>query len=85
VQPGSGSGKWNKSDVVKPGKFRVEAKLTKANSFSIKKEVLDKITNECAYNETPFLAIDFVDRDMHVADSWVVVPYEWWVEHVRKE
>ena len=72
AQPGSGCGKWNKSDVVQPGKFRVEAKLTTLDKYSVTRKVLDKITSECAYNEVPFLIVDFMSRDMYLETSVVL-------------
>jgi hypothetical protein len=93
TQPGSGNQAGAKGDVRVRGELRVEAKLTKANSFSLKLEELNKIAGECSNGEKPVLVIDFLapgtDR---LRDRFAVLNYhdfERWLhaanEHRRSQ
>ncbi len=83
AQKGSGNQPGYKGDVRKRGKYRIEAKLTEAKSYTIKREILDKIRSECAGLEKPAVVIDFVDRNQTTEDRWVVIPYDDFLERVH--
>jgi hypothetical protein len=79
VQPGSGARPGNKGDTRRYGIFREESKFTFAQSFSLKKEILDKIRGECQGREEPVVNIEFRDKATgRVDDNWVVVPRHYW-------
>jgi Holliday junction resolvase len=61
--PGSGSGS-QKGDVKKAfGVFRIEAKTTKKKSFSVTKEMIEKIeVAALTTNELPVIIIEFIDE-----------------------
>lgn len=81
VQKGSGCLPWAKGDVRKRGVFRGESKFTTAQSFSLKRALLDKIRSECEGQEYPLLDIEFINKGTQRSeDRWVAVPYEVWVE-----
>jgi uncharacterized protein (AIM24 family) len=79
VQTGSGALPWAKGDVRKKGKFRAECKFTRAKSYSVTIETLNKIRSECASDETPVLDLQFLDKHGAVDERWVLVPYEVWI------
>lgn len=85
AQKGSGCLPWAKGDVRKKGSFRAECKFTKKRSFSLSREILDKIRGECEFNETPVLDVTFVDDQGRTEDHWVCVPYEMWLASNHKE
>jgi hypothetical protein len=85
TQKGSGCLPWAKGDVRKKGKFRAECKFTKKMSFSMSREILDKIRSECAFDETPVLDVTFIDANGRTEDHWVAVPYEVWLAQQNKE
>lgn len=62
VQPNSGAMSGAKGDVRKRGAFRLEAKFTRAESFALHLEDLEKIAGECAPSERPLLVIDFLEQ-----------------------
>lgn len=78
-QRGSGALAWAKGDVRKKGTFRAECKFTRAKSFILKTEILNKIRGECSFDETPVLDILFMDKDGRTDEHWVVIPYETWL------
>jgi Holliday junction resolvase len=61
--PASGSGDI-KGDVRKKGVYRIEAKTTQAKSFSVTREMIDKIeTHALSSGELPAIVIEFLDQD----------------------
>jgi hypothetical protein len=59
---GSGN-KIEKGDVRKVGIVRIEHKTTSRKSFSVTREMIDKIVNAgLACNEVPAIVIEFIDR-----------------------
>lgn len=83
VQPGSGALPGAKGDVRSRGKFRAECKFTKAKSFRVTRAILDKISSECSYGETPVLDIAFLNRVGQTEDRWVAIPYEDWLAKIN--
>jgi hypothetical protein len=84
TQPGSGCSPRAKGDVRKLGELRIEAKYTKARSYSLHLDDLRKILSECGEGEIATLVVDFLDpQSGRTTDSWAVVPYEDWIEKVR--
>jgi len=80
-QKGSGALLGNKGDVRLPGVLRGEMKFTTKRSFTLTREVLDKIRSECVGKERPFVGLRFVDPDTRATeDEWVIIPLEDW-EH----
>lgn len=79
AQKGSGNLPWAKGDVRKKGSFRAECKFTKKKSFSMTREILDKIRSECAFDETPVLDVTFIDNHGRSEDHWICIPYEVWL------
>lgn len=72
--PGSGSGK-QKGDVRAVGIARIECKTTSNKSFSVTREMIDKIENAAgATNEIPVIQIDLLDSDGRPAHRCAVVP-----------
>ena len=61
VTPGSGSGNV-KGDVRVKGLVRLENKTTDKKSFSLTREIIEKIEHAALNNnEIPFIQIDFID------------------------
>lgn len=82
-QKGSGSQLHAKGDVRKKGVFRVECKSTTAQSFSMKREILDKISSECLGMERPALDVLFLnDKTLREEDRWVAIPFLHFEEYV---
>ena len=75
---GSGNKPWAKGDVRKQGDLRGEAKQTRAKSYRITRQELNKIRGECAPDEDPFVAIWFCDTNWKAEDKWVLVPEAIW-------
>lgn len=72
--PGSGAGK-KKGDVQVNGIARIEAKATSRKSFSITRDMIDKITDGAgATNEVPIIQVDFLDPKGKLSHSCAVVP-----------
>lgn len=80
AQKGSGALPWAKGDVRKKGIFRAECKFTRAKSYTVTRETLEKIRSECDFGETPLLDIQFLDKHGASDDRWVMVPYDVWLE-----
>jgi hypothetical protein len=78
LTPGSGSGRV-KGDVRRfAGVIRIEAKTTSNKSFSVTKEMIDKLENACLpENELPAIIIEFLDergkpvKEVAVAPTYV--------------
>jgi hypothetical protein len=78
--PGSGSGRFVKADVRVKGLVRVEAKTTKHQSFSVTKELIQKIEMfGVGASEIPALHIEIDNEGSPV--SCYVLPV-WAVEHL---
>jgi hypothetical protein len=76
-QAGSGSLAHLKGDVRVRNKYRIEAKHTRAGSYRLERNELNKIRGECAGTEIPLFVIDFVDPQTGGApDRWVVVEFD---------
>ena len=75
-QPGSGNLPGAKGDVRVKGKLRIEAKFTKAESFSLKLDELYKIAQECHGLEKPVFVIDFLDNNTdRLRERFAVIPF----------
>ena len=77
-QKASGAMAHAKGDVRKHGILRIEAKFTKARSYTVHYDDLVKIRSECVSGETPAFQITFMDRDLQPIDEWMMVPYAVW-------
>lgn len=77
VQPGSGAGRA-KGDVRVPWHARVECKLTRAKSFSLKLSELEKIESEAIPPEMPIFEIEFQGVTPH--KRYAVIP-GWLLDH----
>lgn len=74
VTPGSGNQRV-KGDVRKLKVARIECKSTAAKSFSITREMVDKIESAgAAAGEVPAIVVDFVNERGDVQQSVCVVP-----------
>lgn len=81
VQPNSGAMTGSKGDVRKKGVFRLEAKFTHAESFSLQLDDLHKIAGECAGFEKPLVVIDFVEQGTSkLKDRFAVLQFD----HVKE-
>jgi hypothetical protein len=79
VQPASGARPGYKSDGRLYDKVRMEAKLTNAKAFSLKRSDLDKVRSECQGHEKPALIIDFKNKSTgRTEDRWAVIEYKEW-------
>jgi len=74
----SGAGD-EKGDVRVRGVLRIEAKTTKNKSFSVTREMIEKIEMAAATTgELPFLVIEFIDdtgrslKEVAVCPTWVI-------------
>ena len=66
LQPGSGSGKYNKGDV-KTAKWLCECKRTDKASYTLTEKVILKIENEAIMEgKEPLLEIEIGDRRVYV-------------------
>lgn len=63
TQPGSGSSKRAKGDVRLLGQYRGESKFTFARSYSLDRNVLEKILSECTDGEKPILFLDYKNKE----------------------
>lgn len=85
TQPMSGASSRAKGDVRKFGEYRGESKFTFAGSYSLTREVLDKITSECKHGEKPLLFLDFKNKENgRTRGSYVVLHESDFEELVRK-
>ena len=74
VTRGSGNGN-EKGDVRVKGIARIEAKTTTKKSFSITKEMLDKIEDAAvSSNELPAIVVEFIDQQGKKEKEVAVVP-----------
>lgn len=78
---GSGSGK-RKGDVRKTGVIRIEAKSTQKKSFSVTREMVEKIVNaSVGSDEIPAIVVEFLDGQGNPEESVAVVPI-WVLEEI---
>ncbi len=76
TQKGSGNQLSAKGDVRKKGIFRLECKSTTNKSFSMTREILDKISSECLRLERPGLDVLFLNpTTLREEDRWVAIPF----------
>ena len=76
TQPGSGNMPGAKGDVRVKGWLRVETKFTRAGSFSLKLDELEKIASECHDLEKPVFVIDYLDPGTSkMRDRFAVIPF----------
>lgn len=79
VTAASGATSHQKGDVVLPGIYRKECKSTIRDSFSIKRDVLDKICSEAKGTEIPVVEIEFQNKfpkkRFYVIPEWVFEEY----------
>jgi len=75
LTPGSGN-KYQKGDVMKAyGTIRIEAKCTKHKSFSVTREMIQKIEDAAVCNnEIPAIVIEFIDEQGKPQMEVAVVP-----------
>ena len=79
AQPASGALAGAKGDGRVLFKRRVELKFSFARSFSLTRELLDKIRGECWGPERPAVILDFKNRQTGgTEDRWAIVPYTDW-------
>jgi len=71
VQPASGAGS-SKGDVRKAFDTRMECKLTRSKSFSLKLSELEKIEREASSGEKPVFEIEF--QGVYPHKRYVVLP-----------
>lgn len=71
VQPASGAGRA-KGDVRVPGELRMECKFTRANSYSLRLNLLEKLEREATTGENPAFEIEF--QGVHPPKRYVVLP-----------
>ena len=68
--PAGSGNQEEKGDARLTGVMRIENKATTKNSFSVTKEILDKIEDAAlSGSELPFLQIDFIDKEQRVLRS----------------
>lgn len=66
-----------KGDARKKGIYRAEGKLCTNKSFSLSREILDKIQSEASYPEVPVVVVTFIDKvTLQEKDCWVVIPWK---------
>lgn len=72
--PQSGAG-IRKGDVSKRGIVRIEAKTTQAKSFSVTREMVEKITLAAlGMDEIPVIVIEFLDAHGNKENEVAIVP-----------
>lgn len=76
VQKASGALAGSKGDVRVKGKYRIEAKFTKANSYKLLLDDLYKIISECGAGEKAVFVIDFVEKTGKLKDRFAVTYWE---------
>lgn len=72
--PGSGNGKI-KGDVQVVGLARIECKCTQKKSFSVTREMIEKIENAgLGAGEVPFIHVEFIDEKGKPECEVAVIP-----------
>ena len=78
-QTGSGSRRGHKGDGRVEGSYRIENKMTRAESFRVTLNDLQKIRSECEGLEVPVFEVEFRDRHtLRPKEKWALVPWEIW-------
>lgn len=78
-QTGSGAVRGYKGDGRVEGRFRIENKMTQAESMRVKLQDLRKIRSECEGLEAPVFEVEFRDRHtLRPKEKWALVPWEVW-------
>jgi hypothetical protein len=68
--------------VRKAGELRGEAKATTKKSFTLTREILDKIRSECVGAERPFVHLKFLNpHTLASEDDWIIIPLEDWTHN----
>lgn len=79
VRPASGSMDHSKGDVHEPGVYLKECKYTAAKSYSLKPDVVEKVSREAGPGETPVLEVEFQGlfpkRRVYVLPEWAWEEY----------
>ena len=71
---GSGCG-FEKGDVRVKGLLRIEAKCTEKNSFSVTREMVEKIENAaCASGELPMMVIELMANKDYPKQTVLILP-----------
>ena len=84
VQPGSGSRQGCKGDGRIRGRYRIENKFTRTNSYRVELSDLAKIRSECTGLEVPVFEVQFREKHtMAILDKWVMIPRKEWEKHVH--
>lgn len=87
-RPASGAMDHAKGDLVKSGLFLKECKETTARSFSVKKDVLDKVEKEAGVGETPVLEVEFQGtypkKRVYVIPEWAFEEYMELKQHANE-
>lgn len=86
AQPGSGAlpFDWAKGDVRIKDVARIEAKFTRAKSYSVKLEDLKTIRLHCQGKEEPAFVVEFKEKDSDKAiETWALIPIEDYEELLR--
>lgn len=80
---GSGSG-FDKGDVRVKGIALIEAKCTEKNSFSVTRDMVEKLENAAAsQGELPVLTVEFLGDDRGRGRKELVVMPKWALEMLR--
>lgn len=83
-QSGSGARRGYKGDGRVEGKFRIENKMTRAESMRVHLSDLRKIRSECSNQEVPVFEFDFRDRHtLQAKEKWALVPWKVWEERAN--
>jgi ribosomal protein L44E len=81
-QPASGAMPHAKADLRDPGRLRVECKLTRARSYTLKLDDLKKLEREKSADEHPVFEIEFqCEKPFR---RYVVIP-QWLYSHLAEE
>jgi hypothetical protein len=74
VTPGSGAGD-EKADVRVRGLHRIECKATSRQSFSVTREMLDKLSTAAhSAGEMPVLVVEFLPTEDHAGGTVAICP-----------
>lgn len=78
-QTGSGARRGYKGDGRVDGRFRIENKMTRAESMRVSLKDLQKIRSECEGLETPVFEVEFRDKHtLRPKEKWALVPWDTW-------
>lgn len=74
VTKASGATRYDKADVAIKNAARVELKTTKRKSFSLTRDMVDKVENAASGGELPFIEVEFLDDKGLPCKSIAVIP-----------